>query len=180
MPAPAASTPWISAGSGTTARVRSVRFGTPSTPGRIDAPLGHTPMPGGTLKPRMAGPTSGVPGVYGPAGSVNLTIADFLSWAVWNAAEGKRPPALVKPETLKRLHTPVIAMPGERPTGPGLPSGEGYAMGWGVTKISYAAEPLVTHHGSDGANLAMIALVPSRDYAAVLVTNAGGIGAQAR
>jgi hypothetical protein len=40
-----------------------------------------------------------------------MSILDFARWAGWNAGEGKRNPALVKPETMRKLHTPVITMP---------------------------------------------------------------------
>ena len=106
--------------------LKTAGFGPQSSPGRVDAPLGHKAQPDGTLKPMLAGPNGDNPAVLGPAGTVHLSILDFAGWAGWNAGEGRREPALVRPETLRKLHTPVIDMPPRPDAKPGAPSRGGY------------------------------------------------------
>ncbi|HTU52985.1 MAG TPA: serine hydrolase domain-containing protein [Acetobacteraceae bacterium] len=141
--------------------------------GRVDAPLGHLPRENAPPKPMLAGPNGDVPEIIGPAGSAHLSIVEFASWAGWNAGEGRRPPSLVRPETLRKLHTPVIKipMPG---AAPGTPAAGGYGLGWGTITADYSSEPLIQHSGSNGMNLAMVMLQPKHDFAMVMATNVGG------
>ncbi|WP_158554815.1 serine hydrolase domain-containing protein [Methylovirgula sp. 4M-Z18] len=153
--------------------LRSAGFGPQASLGRIDAPLGHLPRDDGTLKAMLAGPDGDVPPIYGPAGTVHLSVLDFAAWASWNAGEGKRGPALVRPETLRRLHTPVISM--DRPHAPpGTPPSGSYGLGWGTTSLPFSSEDFIFHGGSNGMNLAYIMMQPERDFAMVLMTNVGG------
>jgi hypothetical protein len=108
-----------------------------------------------------------------------MSVLDFARWAAWNAGEGRRGPALVRPETLKKLHTPVIRMAPKPDAAPGTPKGGGYGFGWGQVEIDWATEPLLTHSGSNGKNLAQIWVQPSRDAAMVLMTNISGAKADA-
>ena len=85
-------------------------LGCQSSLGRVDAPLGHVKV-NGNIKAFLAGPNGDNPPILGPAGIAHMSVLDFAAWAGWNAGEGKRGPALVRPETLRKLHTPVIAMP---------------------------------------------------------------------
>ena len=160
-------------------RLRSAGFGPQSSLGRVDAPLGHRILDDGSLKPMLAGPAADNPPVIGPAGVVHLSIVDFAAWAGWNAGEGRRPPRIVKPETLRKLHTKVIDVPAGPDAPPGTPSRGGYALGWGVVSVPWAEERLVTHAGSNTMNLAMAWLQPSRDFAMVMATNVGGAKADA-
>jgi CubicO group peptidase (beta-lactamase class C family) len=160
-------------------RLRSAGFGPQSSLGRVDAPLGHRVLPDGSLKPMLAGPAADNPPVIGPAGTVHLSILDFAAWAGWNAGEGRRPPRIVRPETLRKLHTKVIDIPAGPDAPPGTPSHGGYALGWGVVSVPWAEERLVTHAGSNTMNLAMAWLQPSSDFAMVMATNLGGAKADA-
>lgn len=153
--------------------LKSAGLGHPATPGRIDAPLGHTVI-GGKIKAFLAGPNGDVPLVIGPAGIAHMSIADFARWAGWNAGEGGRGPRLVRPETMKKLHTPVISMPEKKDAAPGTPSRGRYALGWGELDVGWAPEPLIYHGGSNEKNLAHIWVDPKRDFAMVTVTNIGG------
>ncbi len=159
-------------------RLRSAGLGPQSSLGRVDAPLGHSIREDGTLKPMLAGPYGDNPAVLGPAGTVHLSVLDFASWAGWNAGEGKRGPALARPETVRKLHTKIIDM--ERPdAAPGTPKSGGYGLGWAMITPSYASGPVLQHGGSNNMNLATIFLQPDRDFAMVLVTNVGGKQADA-
>jgi len=146
-------------------------FGPQASLGRVDAPLGHLRRPDGTLKPMLTGNNNDVPPMLGPAGEVHLSVLDFATWAGWNAGEGKRGPALVRPETLRKLHTKVVDIPAGPDAGPGRPSHGGYGLGWGVAALPFSPEPFVTHSGSNEMNLAMVFLQPAHDYAMVMMTN---------
>ena len=153
--------------------LRSAGLGSQATLGKIDAPLGHVVIDGRT-KPFLAGPNGDNPPIIGPAGIAHMSVLDFAGWAGWNAGEGKRGPKLVQPETLKKLHTPVISMPDKKDAAPGTPPRGKYALGWGQLPVEWAPEPLIYHGGSNEKNLAHIWLEPKRDFAMVLVTNIGG------
>jgi CubicO group peptidase (beta-lactamase class C family) len=154
--------------------LKTAGFGPQASLGRVDAPLAHRPLPDGTLKPMLAGPNGDNPLVLGPAGTVHMSILDFAKWAGWNAAEGKRGPALVKPETLRKMHTPVIDIPPRPNARPGTPPPGQYGLGWGSVSVPFAPEPLVFHGGSNEMNLAYILLQPSADLAIVMAVNVGG------
>jgi CubicO group peptidase (beta-lactamase class C family) len=154
-------------------------FGPQASLGRIDAPLGHRPLPDGTVKAMLAGPNGDNPEMIGPAGTVHLSILDFAAWAGWNAGEGKRGPALVSPETLRKLHTPVIDIPPRPDAKPGTPPPGEYGLGWGTVSVPFAPEPLIFHVGSNEMNLAYILLQPSADFGIVMATNIGGEKADA-
>jgi CubicO group peptidase (beta-lactamase class C family) len=153
--------------------LKSAGFGPQSSLGRIDAPVGHVLIDG---KPKafFSGPGADGPAVMGPAGMAHMSVLDFARWAGWNAGEGKRGPALVKPETLKKLHTPFVSMPERKDAAPGTPPGGKYAMGWGEMPVDWAPEPLIYHGGSNGKNLAHVWIEPKIDFAMVLLTNIGG------
>jgi len=159
--------------------LRSAGFGPQASLGRVDAPLGHVVRADGTLKPMLAGPDGDNPAILGPAGTVHLSILDFARWAAWQAGEGRRGPALVRPETLRKLHAKVFEMPPRPDAAPGTPSHGGYGLGWGVLSMAYSPEPFLTHGGSNGMNLAFIMLQPPRDHAMVMATNVGGAKADA-
>ena len=131
-------------------------------------------QPDGTLKPMLAGPNGDVPAIIGPAGDVHLSVLDFARWAGWNAAEGRRGPALIQPETMRKLHTKVIEMPPKPDAPPGTPSVGGYGLGWGTATLPYSPEPFLVHGGSNTLNFAVILVQPKIDFALVLMTNVGG------
>jgi CubicO group peptidase (beta-lactamase class C family) len=155
--------------------LRSAGFGPPASLGRVDAPLGHVVREDGTLKPMLAGPNGDSPLILGPAGTVHLSVLDFAAWAGWNAGEGRRGPALVRPETMRKLHAKAIDIPPRPDAPPGTPShGGGYGLGWGMMNLPYAPEPVLAHAGSNQMNLASIMVQPEPDFAMVLMTNVGG------
>src|SRR5690606_27299796 len=86
----------------------------------------------------------------------------------------KRGPALVKPETLKRLHTPVVTTPAIKAPKPGTPKSGQYALGWGLAKMDWTPKPVLTHNGSNSLNLATILVDPDRDLGIVVMTNFPG------
>jgi CubicO group peptidase (beta-lactamase class C family) len=148
-------------------------FGPQASVGRVNATLGHLVREDGSLKPMLGGPDGDNPLIIGPAGTVHLSILDFAAWGGWQAGEGRRGPALVRPETLKKLHSQVIAVPAHDAP-PGTPPTGYYCLGWGIATMPFAREPFLTHTGSNNMNLAMIMLRPEQDFGMVLATNVGG------
>jgi CubicO group peptidase (beta-lactamase class C family) len=154
--------------------LKTAGLGPQATTGRIDAPVGHDVDDKGKITPRPWGPGADVPPVMGPAGVAHLSIRDFARWAAWNAGEGKRGPALVKPETLKRLHRKMVEMKIDNPS-PGTPTSGGYALGWGIVPFAWTGNrPVLTHNGSNAMNLATIMVDPANDLAIVVTTNFPG------
>ncbi len=153
--------------------LESAGFGPQSSVGKIDAPLAHAVVDG-RIKPLLAGPNSDNPLVIGPAGLAHLSVRDFARWAGWNAGQGKRGPALVAAATLKKLHTPVVAMPAKTDAEAGTRSQRGYGLGWVQLSVGWAPHPIYYHGGSNGYNLAHIWLDPQHDVAMVVMTNIAG------
>lgn len=154
-------------------KLRTAGLGPQASLGKIDAPLGHSVVDG-RARAVLAGPNGDGPPIIGPAGIAHMSILDFARWAGWNAGEGKRQPYLVKPETMRKLHTPVVSMPEKKDAAPGTPSHGRYALGWSEMSVEWAQSPLVYHGGSNGMNLAHIWIDKSRDLAIVTATNIGG------
>jgi CubicO group peptidase (beta-lactamase class C family) len=153
--------------------LRSAGLGPQASLGKIDAPLGHRVI-GKKARAFLAGPGGDNPAILGPAGTAHMSVLDFARWAGWNAGRGKRGPALVRPATLKKLHTPIIEMPEKKDAAPGTPARGKYGLGWAEMLVEWAPAPLLYHGGSNGMNLAHIWIDPKSDFAMVMVTNIGG------
>ncbi len=154
--------------------LKTAGLGPQATTGRLDAPVGHKQEDDGTLTPMYWGTAAGAPPMIGPAGTAHMSVLDFARWAGWNAGGGKRGPALVKPETLARIHRAHIKT-GARPDArPGEPREGEYAMGWGILKYEWADRPLLAHNGSNGMNFAKVIVDCDRDLAVVALTNRPG------
>jgi CubicO group peptidase (beta-lactamase class C family) len=153
--------------------LKSAGFGPQSSLGRVDAPLGHL-LVDGKPKPMLAGPNGDNPLILGPAGTMHMSVLDFAKWVAWHAGEGKRPPALVSPDTVKKLHTPVIGTGVRENAPPGTPKTGGYALGWGQVIEDWAPAPAITHTGSNTMNLAAAMFWPETDFGFVMMTNIAG------
>lgn len=98
--------------------------------GLIDATVGHM-MIDGKPKAFLPGPAGDNPTVVGPAGIAHMSVLDFARWAGWQAGEGRREPRLVREETLKTLHVPVISMESRTNAAPGHPLPRSICAGMG-------------------------------------------------
>lgn len=96
------------------------------------------------------------PPVLGPAGTVHASLEDYAKFLRVHLGLT----ALVKPDTLRRLHSP--------------PAGETYALGWVVVEREWAGGKALTHAGSNTLNYTVAWLAPERGFAVVAVTNQGG------
>jgi len=151
--------------------LQTAGLGPQATTGKFDAPVGHQIGDDGKILPMPWCDAADVPQVMGPAGSAHMSVLDFARWAAWNAAEGRRGPPLVKPETLKDLHRPRVK------TGPlpnakaGTPQDGEYALGWGVVKFDWTPTRVLEHNGSNSMNLAKILVDPNQDLGVVVMIN---------
>ena len=151
--------------------LKTAGIGPQATVGKVDAPLGHR-MEGGKLVAILSSPQADNPLVIGPAGTVHLSVNDFARWGGWMAGQGKRAPYLVKPESMKKLVTPVIATGVSSTSNTTVAGAAEYALGWGIQNMSWASHPIAFHGGSNGMNKADIWIDTRRDAAVVVVTNA--------
>jgi CubicO group peptidase (beta-lactamase class C family) len=155
-------------------KLTTAGIGPQATTGRFDAPVGHILDASGKITPMPWGPAADIPPLVGPAGCAHMSVLDFARWASWNASNGKRGPALVKPETLLEIHRPRIStgkLPNSRP---GMPQEGEYAFGWGVVKFDWTANPVLTHNGSNSMNFAKVLIDKNKDLAITLTTNIAG------
>src|SRR3954451_20910673 len=154
--------------------LKSAGLGPQSTLGRVDAPLGHESGEGQPPKPLLAGPGGDNPEVIGPAGTAHMSVLDFARWAGWNASSGTRAPALLNPESIRKLHTPIIEIPPKPDAPPGTPALGRYGFGWLTITLPFSREPFLFHGGSNQLNVADVFLQPKQDFGMALMTNAGG------
>lgn len=151
-------------------KLTSAGLGPQATLGRMDAPLGHM-LVDGKLKPMLGGPEADNPLVISPAGTAHMSVLDFARWGSWMAGQGKRAPFLVKPETMKKLVTPVVSMSTASTASTTVAGAAQYALGWASTKMAWTAYPVAFHGGSNNMNKAYIWVDTERDAAIVVMTN---------
>jgi CubicO group peptidase (beta-lactamase class C family) len=135
----------------------SVGFGGTGTPGQLDQPWGHhadgTPVSGN-------GPAMDNAPVLSPAGRVHCTIQDWTRFIADQLRGDRGEPALLKPETYRKLHTP--------------PFGGDYALGWGVQERDWGGGTVLQHCGDNTMNFANVWVAPRRDFAVLACVNQSG------
>ena len=128
-------------------------FGAPGPRANNDQPRGHKDD-GSPVEP---GPGADNPVAIGPAGIVHCSIGDWAKFAAANLPSAQT--KLVKPATLKKLHTPAAGEPK-------------YAMGWGIADGQpWAGGPALTHAGSNTMWYAVAWLAPEKDFAVLIACN---------
>ncbi len=132
----------------------SAGFGTPGRAGAVTEPWGHR-LDGRDVKPTQQ---DNAPSL-GPAGTVHCSLPDWAKFAALHLAGEHDSSKLLKPATLKTLHTPP-------------PSCE-YAGGWIVLERSWAGGTALNHAGSNTSWYAVIWLAPARNFAVLVATNQG-------
>jgi CubicO group peptidase (beta-lactamase class C family) len=137
----------------------STGFGPPGTVGESpDEPRGHRSVEG-ELRPLQPNPEADNPPAVGPAGNVHTTLADLAKFTAAHVAGLRGEGGLVTAATFKKLHTPA---PGTR-----------YALGWNIRTHSHSGGHVLYHHGTNRFWYATVWLAPERNFAIVIVTNAG-------
>lgn len=132
-------------------------FGAPGRAGAVAQPFGHRGEAGRRVALDPGDPESDNPPALGPAGTINITLRDWLRFAQdqLDGAHGRG--RLLKPATYRRLQTPVVGY---------------YALGWGV-KLGPDGVPLVlTHNGSNGYWFADIRILPEENVIVLIAANA--------
>ena len=139
----------------------SAGFGHPASPKKRDQPWGHLRRENGKLAPVEPGaPGSYNPPAIGPAGTVHCNIEDFAKYAAFHIRGSKGVDRAVPIEVFQMLHTPD--------------KGRDYALGWAATEREWGGGTVLTHTGSNGMFFSVMWLAPLRDFAVVVVCNAGG------
>ncbi|WP_219894542.1 serine hydrolase domain-containing protein [Aquisediminimonas profunda] len=133
-------------------------FGTPGHAKKIDAPWGHKESGGKLVALNPNDPEGQDPLAIGPAGTIHMTLADWMLFAQdqLDGAHGRG--RLLSPETYRILHTPVS---------------EHYALGWGVKLDDQGKPLLLTHSGSNGYWIADVRIMPKHNIIILFVSNLG-------
>ncbi|MBK9588284.1 MAG: beta-lactamase family protein [Sphingomonadales bacterium] len=133
-------------------------FGLPGHAKKVDAPWGHRESDGKLVALSPNDPEGQDPPALGPAGTIHMTLADWMRFAQdqLDGVHGRG--RLVSAKTYRILHTPVS---------------ENYALGWGVKLDGQGMPLLLTHSGSNGHWLADIRIMPKHDMIILFVSNAG-------
>jgi CubicO group peptidase (beta-lactamase class C family) len=134
--------------------MESAGFGSPGHLGKLDQPWGHRTT-GKQLQPTLL---DNAPAM-GPAGTVHCSIPDWARFATLHLQGEHEGSRLLKPATLRTLHTP--------------PQGRDYAAGWMVTVQSWAGGLALTHNGCNTCWYATIWLAPILNVAIFVATNRG-------
>lgn len=138
-------------------------FGAPGSPGRVDEPWGHREVEGRLVPLDPASPESDNPPALGPAGTINISLWDWMRFAQDQLDGARGRGKLLKPETYRTLQTPVVGY---------------YALGWGA-KLGPDGVPLVlTHSGSNEFWYADVRVYPRHDTIVLVVSNAGNEAAE--
>lgn len=140
-------------------KMGSAGFGPPAKPGQIDQPWGHV-LENDRWKPIPPGPNADNPAAIGPAGTVHCSISDLGVYAAFHlmGTDGKW--GLLKGDSFDKLHVPVF--------------GQDYALGWGVLERGWGGGKVLSHNGSNTMFFSVIWIAPEKDFAVVVVCNAGG------
>jgi CubicO group peptidase (beta-lactamase class C family) len=133
-------------------KMDSAGFAAPSTPGKLDQPLGHNPDP---IEP---GPGADNPAAVAPAGTMHCSILDFAKYAHFHLTG--QPKSLLSKKSLEMLHDPMNKE-------------MEYALGWTVTEREWAHGRALTHAGSNTMFYAVMWLAPKRKFAVVTACNLG-------
>ncbi len=138
----------------------SAGFGPPGTRGLVDLAWGHKAS--GDLVEAVHHDN---PPAMGPAGTVHGSLADWARFGSYHLTGRLGPTRLLRPETLRALHTP-------RP-------GEEYVGGWFALERSWAGGMALNHNGSNTYWYCVVWLAPAIDLGLLVATNAAGPPAEA-
>jgi len=133
-------------------------FGAPGSSQIIDQPRGHQEKDGKLVALDPADPEADNPPSLGPAGTIHISLNDWMLFAQDQLDGALGHGKLLKAETYRRLQTPISSN--------GI-----YAMGWGA-KLGPDGVPLIlTHNGSNGSWLAEVHIWPKHRVVLLAATN---------
>lgn len=138
--------------------IKQAGFGLPGASDKVDQPRGHQEVAGKLVPLDPAGEQNDNPAALGPAGTIHISLKDWLLFAQdqLDGAHGRG--KLLKPEMYRKLHTPVTGR---------------YALGWGAMLQPDGVPLMLVHSGSNGFWLADIRIMPKRNMIFLVVMNAG-------
>jgi D-alanyl-D-alanine carboxypeptidase len=142
--------------------IANAGFGPPGTSGKFDQPRGHSEATGKLVALDPADPDNDNPPALGPAGTINIALADWMLFAQDQLDGEHGRGKLLKAESYRKLHTPVT---------------ENYALGWGVKVEADGTPSVITHAGSNGYWLAVVRIAPPENTILLIVTNSGNAAA---
>ena len=140
-------------------KLTTAGFGAPGTAGVVTQPRGHRAQ-GKVLIAVEPGVFADNPPVFGPAGTMHMSIADLARWGQEHLRGERGQDGLLKAATFRLLHNP--------------PAGD-YALGW--VSETRGDQRVIWHNGSNTMWYAMVAFNAAADKGVVLVTN-GSINAR--
>jgi CubicO group peptidase (beta-lactamase class C family) len=134
----------------------SAGFGVAGTTESVDQPLGHLGY-NPPYTPTPAVPSSTLPPAVAPAAAVHCSLVDLAKYAAWHLDGANGRAWLLTPESFRKLHTP--------------PPGEEYALGWAVTKRSWAGGTALMHNGDNDRFYSELWLGLGADTAFLVASN---------
>jgi CubicO group peptidase (beta-lactamase class C family) len=138
--------------------MKSAGFGGTGTPGKIDQPWGH--YHNDDLA-KTNGPKMDNPPHIGPAGTVHCTLQDWAKFVSDQLRGARGADGILKGATYLKLQSPAF-------------NSKKQACGWGITNNDIVGDRVWSHLGSNNMNFAYAVMVPSKDFAVLVVTNKGG------
>jgi len=144
--------------------IKNAGFGAPGTADKLDQPWGHEEKDGKPVALDPSRADADNPPALGPAGTINIALKDWLLFAQDQLDGEHGHGKLLKPETYRKLHTPLTG---------------NYALGWGAKLGPDGVPLLITHTGSNGYWLADIRIMPKHDMIFLVAMNAGNDAANA-
>lgn len=138
-------------------------FGPPGSPSHVDQPRGHRSLLGWLTPLDPSDPRSDNPAALGPAGTINISLADWARFAREQMEGARGHGKLLSAAGYRRLQTPVTG---------------NYALGWGAKLDASGTPVILAHTGSNGYWLADIRIQPADDLIELVAMNAGDSDAQ--
>jgi CubicO group peptidase (beta-lactamase class C family) len=143
--------------------MQSAGFGAPGRPDLVDQPWGHKGQPYDPVPPGRLGD---LPPVYGPAGTVNCSLGDFVRYADLHArGVNEEPGLLLAPDSFQALHRDWFD--------------HKYALGWILADRAWAYGQALTHSGSNTYWYHTVWIAPARKTVLLTATNCAVNGSAA-
>ncbi|MCX7397293.1 MAG: serine hydrolase [Planctomycetales bacterium] len=148
--------------------MKSAGFGPPSINGAIDQPWGHIVESNQQVPIQVDNAA-----VLCPAGTVHMTLDDWGRFASLHLGTLKQKKALLQPETIEHLHTPLKEFDPEfvKQEGP-------YGFGWDTADRQWGAGKVLMHSGTNKMWYATIWMAPNKKTAFLAVVNSGAPDAE--
>lgn len=134
----------------------SARFGSPATPGTLDAPWEHV-MEGGRPKALEPQRDQFVQARSAAGRNLVMSIGDLGRFSAAHLAGARGRGGFLKPASFAFLQSPY----------PPLNVG----MGWALGQVGWARGRVLWHSGSTGRNFALVHLLPEEGFAICVATN---------